>query len=180
MEHRYRYAYKNVEARPLDSSDIEYLRLWRNDEGNTRYLSKIGHISAPQQEQWYLKYLGNENEICFAIDEVETIGHIVGSASLYEFQGSQGEFGKILIGDAAAHGKKVGFNAIVAILKIAFLDLGLDKVILHCFKENRGAMHVYHSVGFNVAGEHVTEDGVEYVMEIEKEDYLKLYGDDLI
>ncbi len=174
MEHQYQRVYKNVRVCPLQNNHIEYLRQWRNETTNTRYLRKIGEITPEMQEQWYERYLKNEDEMCFAIYENETIDNIVGSASLYNFEGEQAEFGKILIGDEKAHGKNIGYHALKAILDIAFDELQLDRIILECHEHNKAAFRIYEKAGFVVCGSHAFADGCqEYDMELSKVDYKK-------
>ena len=172
MKHNYCYTYKNVSIRPLSESDIEFLRKWRNDESNTKYLRKLPHITTGMQRSWYEKYLLNEDEFCFAIDEIESLNRMVGSLSLYNFNDQQAEFGKILIGDLNAHGKNIGVNSIIALLYIAFNELKLERVILHVYVANTGAVHVYEKVGFSVVNVHISDGFEESLMEITKESFL--------
>lgn len=172
MKHKYSNKYKNVSIRPLFESDIEFLRKWRNDEANTKYLRKLPYITADMQRLWYEKYLSNEEELCFAIDEIETLNRMVGSLSLYDFTDKQAEFGKILIGDPDAHGKNIGVNSIVALLYVAFNDLKLERVILHVYVANTGAVHVYKKVGFSVENVHIADGKEEFLMKISKKTFL--------
>ena len=45
MKHQYSAIYDNVYIRPLDKSDIEKLREWRNNNEKTKYLRKIPYIT---------------------------------------------------------------------------------------------------------------------------------------
>lgn len=172
MNHNYSIKYRNVELRALEQSEIEFLRTWRNNPDNCKYLKQIGYISEEQQRKWYEGYLKNDNEILFAIVETEQLNRIVGTLSLYDFEDKQAEFGKILIGDEEAHGKKVGYNATVAILKFAFELLGLEKVVLHCYVNNIPALKVYEKSGFKVESEHMDLQGnAEYIMSVHKNEY---------
>lgn len=176
MKHQYKLSISNVNVRPLKKEDIEYLRKWRNDPSNTRFLRKIPYITKEQQEAWFLSYLDDENEIIFAIDETCEVKRIVGSASLYNFNANEVEFGRFLIGDLKAHGKKVGYNAMVAILKIAFEKLGLGKVILTCYEKNLAALKVYKALGFEEEQQKmVTKDEVELCMVLHKDKFIGLH-----
>lgn len=177
MEHQFSLEFKNVKVRPLSLNDIEYLRQWRNYSGNTKYLRKIGEITVEQQLSWFRRYLKNPDEICFAIDEVVELKKTVGSASLYDFREEQVEFGKIMVGTPEAHGRKIGYHSTIAIVAIAFTKLSLTRVILHCYKENCGALHIYDQVGFVIIDEHDGPKGVEYTMELTKEHFKQLHQD---
>lgn len=148
MEHSYSIKYKNVFLKPLCKNDIELLRTWRNDKYNTKFLRQIPYITREAQIMWFEKYLKNEDEICFAIEECQELNRLVGSLSLYNFNGDVAEFGKILIGDIEAHGRKIGYNATKAVLKIAFDVLNLKKVVLEVYENNLAAKKIYEKAGF--------------------------------
>ena len=126
MDRNYYKRIKNVDLHPLREEHIEYLRKWRNDGSNTKYLRQIGYITSSMQRKWYDEYLRNTDEIVFAIVENETLHRIVGSLALYHFQKGVVEFGKILVGDPEAHGKSVGYHALQAVLDIAFVDMKME------------------------------------------------------
>lgn len=170
MQHNHAISYKNICLRPLHEGDIEHLRRWRNDPENTRYLRAISHITTQMQQMWYDDYLQNEDEMTFGIVETETLKRLIGSLSLYQFRDDQAEFGKILIGDPEAHGKKAGLNATIAALKIGFEALGLKKIVLDVYEENGAAVYIYQKAGFHIVDSHRMPDGrQELVMEATRE-----------
>ena len=116
MDHTYESLYKNVYLCPLKRENIEYLRVWRNNTSNTKYLRQIPYITEQMQNNWFEAYLSNNNEIVFEIHEKGDLNRMVGSLSLYNFNGDSLEFGKILIGDKEAHGKRIGQNALIFLL----------------------------------------------------------------
>lgn len=172
MKHSYSITYKNVALKPISENELEYLRTWRNDPANTKYLRQIPYITPEMQLKWYESYLANEDEMTFAICETKQLGRVVGSLSLYDFDKGEAEFGKILIGDCEAHGKSIGLHATVAVLKIAFKALKLTKVRLHVFSDNIPAVKVYAKAGFVVVDEHETNGMKELTMEIAAADFL--------
>ena len=99
MKHSYSISYKNVALKPITENELEYLRTWRNDPANTKYLRQIPYITPEMQKKWFDSYLANGDEMTFAICETKQLGRVVGSLSLYEFCDGEAEFGKILIGD---------------------------------------------------------------------------------
>lgn len=148
MLHNITIGFNNIVLRQITENDIEMLRIWRNNPQNSLYLRKINYITPEMQKKWYDNYLKNNNEIAFAIVETKYINDIVGSVSLYDFSDKRAEFGKILIGNENAHGKKIGYMATVATLKIAFDILDLEEVVLECNNDNIPAIRVYEQVGF--------------------------------
>lgn len=175
MEHNYEEINENVRIRPLSEADLERLRTWRNQPDNTLYLRKIPYITKEMQLDWYHRYLENENEITFAIIEILQLNRVVGSLSLYNFDNNKAEFGKILIGDLEARGKKVGTNAVRAVLSIAFERIMLEEVYLYVVADNVAAMRVYERVGFQIVEAREGNVGLEYIMSIKKEHYVRRY-----
>ena len=171
MKHSYFKTYKNIELKPLSQNEIELLRSWRNDPANTKYLSKIPFITEQMQREWFERYLLNVDEMTFAIYEVKELERAVGSLSLYDFSDESAELGKIMVGDSAAHGKKIGYNAVIAALKIAFDDLKLKKVRLTVFEENAKALYIYQKAGFKTKRSYDKDGRIELYMEIEAEEF---------
>lgn len=167
MIHNYNNQCKNVVIRPLGERDLEYLRVWRNDPANTKYLRKIPYITSEMQRKWFDNYLRDETVMIFAIEEVEHIGGVVGSMALYNFEAKQAEFGSLLIGDNNAHGLKVALNALNALKRIAQNDLSLQKIYLHVYKDNLPALKVYKEAGFSITSQHISDNNLtEYIMSI--------------
>lgn len=177
MKHEYSADYKNIALRPLGEGDIEFLRSWRNDPENTRFLSKIPYITPEMQKRWFESYLQDPDELCFAII---LAGRVIGSLSLYEFGtealGGQKDcclYGKLLIGDKEAHGRQAGLNATIAALKIAFEELGMKIVGLYVYAENKQAFKVYTDAGFKITDCHAGKSGAEeYTMMIRREEFV--------
>ena len=159
MDHNYECRQDNVYLRPLQHSDIEYLRIWRNNPDNTKYLNQIPYITKEMQEKWFTKYLQDTDEITFAIIEDSALHRIVGSLSLHNIDVDSVEIGKIMVGDPQAHGMKVGANATVAAAKIARDQLGKSIIYLHVFEQNIPGVKSYLNAGFIEAGKHVDEKG---------------------
>lgn len=165
MDHHYHIKFENVYIRPLVEVDIESLRNWRNDANNTMYLNNISYITPQMQNDWFQRYLQNNDEMFFAIVENQDLNRLVGSFSLYNFTDETCLFGKILIGDREAHGRKVGLNATIAATNIAFNLLKLKKVNLYVYIDNLAALKIYQKAGFVISDEHRTATGRnEYTM----------------
>jgi len=169
MKHNYSARFGNVLLRPLAEQDIENLRIWRNNFEQTRFLRPIGYISPEMQQQWFEKYLGNENEIAFAIVETKNLNRMVGSVALYDFNGATAEIGKIQIGDPEAHGCGIGRLSLVLAMWIGFKKLGLKKIIGSVHQQNISSHTNFTRIGFNIAGTHPSVvGGIEDEFEIDE------------
>lgn len=168
MRHDIQNTNGNVLIRQLDVDDIEKIRNWRNNPNNTKYLRQIPYITQDMQRAWYEKYLDDKDEMIFAIVENNELHRVVGSMALYNFDEKKVEFGKILIGDEKAHGKQVGFHALLAIVQVAFNELGIEQIYLHVYDGNIAAKKVYEKVGFVKQYSHEENGMEELVMVLDK------------
>ena len=172
MDHSYKVHYNNIELRSIQKNDIENLRIWRNDDTQTQYLRKIPYITPEMQKRWYQEYLKDTNILGFSIIETLKLKRMVGSLSLYNFQGKTAEIGKIQIGDPAARGQGIGGVSFVMAMKLGFEKLGLEKIVASVHRENIAAYKSYKKIGFRLIGSHPAfVEGVEDELEI---DYARL------
>ena len=147
--------YDNMKLTSLDKGDIEYLRKWRNDTTQTKFLRKIDYISEDAQKKWYKSYINDDTQIVFVIHEVEKLRRVVGSVSLYniDLEKSTCEVGRIQIGDSEAHGMGLGRKSLVGAIKVAFKCLGIKKIEASVHKDNIQAHTNDIKIGFRIVGE---------------------------
>lgn len=163
MNHNYICEFEGVTLRPLRQDDIERLRAWRNDPANSMYLRQLPFITAEMQEKWYKEYLADDDTMTFSIVENVVLGRMVGSISLYHFdQEGKVELGKLLIGDAEAHGKQAGFRAVAAAVRTAIEQLHRNEIYLHVYEDNIPAIKIYKQAGFKETGKNGNELLMEY------------------
>lgn len=181
MKHNIEIRYKNLKLRQIENQDIEKLRNWRNDSEKSRFLRKIGYITPEMQQNWFNKYLDNENELSFVVEEMNDLNCVIGSLSLYDFKENQVEIGKILIGDERVKGFGYGRISFVMLMKYAFEILKVQKVIATVNINNIPARKSYFRIGFEITGQKYIENaGTEDVIEIDKETLIKnndIYND---
>lgn len=168
--------YKNMRLVPLVSDDIENLRKWRNDEEQTQFLRKIGHITKEAQMAWFQDYLKDDTQIIFSIYETELLNRMIGSVALYNINLEKGtsEVGRIQIGVPEAHGKGLGRISLVGAIKVAFQCLGITKMEASVHKDNVQAHHNDMKIGFRIVGEiDSVVGGKEDLIEMTEEDAVK-------
>lgn len=168
MKHEFCAEYKEVLLRPLHRYDIEYLRLWRNREELSRYLSKTGDITEKMQQEWFERYILNNGCYFFVVDYKRK--RTVGTVALYEIHGNECQIGKIVIGEDEAKGHSLGRLSFLMAMTIGIKYLGIEKFKLSVHEANIAAYTVYSKIGFNKYGSHDFEGGgLEFEMKIGRE-----------
>lgn len=173
MDHSNSIIVDDVILRPLARQDIEALRIWRNDSLNSKYIRKIPYITPEQQQRWFESYLADESIMAFSI--LEKDGVLRGSVSLYDFDGRDAvEFGKLMVGEGK--GRKIGSKATIGALRIAFENVGVDKVVAEVSVENTAALIIYIRIGFVITGRRYNAEAEmdEYSIEITRDRFYRL------
>lgn len=154
MKPRWCASYKHVTVRPIGESDIEKLRLWRNNQEIKKFLSPIPEITQEMQKNWYQSYLTDSNVITYAIDECEKLNRMVGTVSLYDFDGCVARAGKTIIGDPDARGKNMGYLGETIALHIGFQKMGISKYLTEVHEDNIASQKMAYKIGFRRVGKH--------------------------
>ena len=176
MKHTMTLSQGEITLRPVEERDIESLRVWRNDAANARYIRKLPHITSEMQKAWFEKYLKDEDHIMFA---AERAGELIGSASLYDIEADDAEFGKILIGNPAARGKGCALAVTSLCLRAGFENLGLPRLHASVHTRNLPALKTYVRVGFLIDGTAQFLPGSDeeaYLLKIDRERFVRLNG----
>lgn len=147
-----------VRLRLLEEADLEMTLGWRNQDEVRKWFYTSSVLTFEQHRNWVMNsYMPRDNDFIFVI-ESKIHGWPVGQISIYDidFEKRRGEYGRVMIGEAAASGKGLAREATRLILEFAFEVLGLDEVYLSVFASNERAIALYKACGFSVDGE---EDG---------------------
>lgn len=172
MVHEYCAETDRIKIRPLHECDIGYLRNWRNDNELSRFLRDITFITPEMQLDWYHKYEMDNDTVFFTVIEKGT-DKVVGSVAIYNFVGESCEVGKIVIGDASAHGKGIGYGSLILAMVVAIDKLGVKLIYLEVHEDNIAARTIYEKVGFKEIGRHkFSQVGDEIEMQITSDEFL--------
>lgn len=163
MRHHFCAEYENCKIRPLRHEDIELLRIWRNNQALSKYLTPVGEITPEMQEEWFIRNQADENIVTFAVEETKQFKRMIGSVSLYDFQdsaaGRLAEVGKSMIGDDEARGKSLGFLSELMADYIGFQRLNLALIIARIHENNAASMKRAKRLGYTIIGSHPFVDG---------------------
>jgi RimJ/RimL family protein N-acetyltransferase len=143
-----------VQLRLLRESDLPTTRAWRNQDHIRRWFFTSDVISEEQHRAWFEGYRHRDDDFVFVIEETDTIGGPVGQAALYhvDWQARRAEFGRLMIGEAAATGLGLGRLATSALTRFALTSWDLEEVYLDVLETNAKAIAVYEQCGFVAAG----------------------------
>ncbi|MGN0658089.1 MAG: GNAT family N-acetyltransferase [Emergencia sp.] len=181
---------KDLIIRPSQWADLEQFHLWELRPEVTEFFSiRDGQT----MEEVTKKYIADDEDpkalqftICFkppagspASAEAEPIGRIV-LADIEE--GWKAELWRIYIADTSLRGRGLGRQAMEAVMKYCFDELGLARLYLDHYTGNP-ASHLYLSLGFRYEGvlrQNCRKNGVLYdvhLMSMLRDEYCEMYGD---
>lgn len=155
-----------IRLRLLTETDLPMTLDWRNQHHIRRWFVHSEVITPDQHFAWYQRYSLRDDDFVFIIEETGALWKPVGQASLYniDWPGSNGEYGRLLIGERGATGKGLAEKSTNLLVdRVAFEAFGLERVVLELFADNERAIAVYRACGFqDVPGEHPMKRMVKY------------------
>lgn len=146
---------EHVMLREYRQDDFQAIRYWVNNQQATQYLSPIFWF--PQSENATTDFMNRAmnagpNAAYFVVADVKDQSYI-GQADLFEinWRTRVAEVG-IVMGDEAKRGKGFGTEAMKLLLDYAFGVLGLERVQLDVYAENKRAIRCYEKAGYIMEG----------------------------
>ena len=137
-----------VYLRALDRTDAPAILPWVNDPEVTQHLLVHRPFSLSAEEAFIDAINRSEADVVFGICQREP-DRLVGVCGLHriDHKNAHAMFG-IFIGEADARGRGLGTDATALVLQYAFDTANLNRVWLHVFEDNPGAIRVYEKLGF--------------------------------
>ena len=142
---------KHVMLREYRQDDFDHIRKWVNDRATTKYLSAIFWF--PQTETDTSEFLnramrGAPNAAYFVIADLKDQSYI-GQMDIFEINWKirLGKLGTV-IGNEDKRNKGYGAEALRLIIDYAFGILGLERLELDVYAENKRAIRCYEKAGF--------------------------------
>lgn len=118
------FSSERLSYRGIEALDAELIVAWRSDPDNARYF-----FGAPptleSHLEWFRSYLDDPTRYDFMI--LDPNGTRVGTVSLSGIDGESCEVG-YMIGDGSARGKGYATEAVRAVTRLAFDELGIRHV----------------------------------------------------
>jgi diamine N-acetyltransferase len=143
-----------VTLRELSRDDIPLVNRWRQDRDLVDGLgAPARYITEEVDHAWFEDYLrrrGVDVRCAILVDgETEPVGLV--SLTGINHVHRRGEF-HLLIGRRDLHGRGLGSDATMRMLRHAFHDLNLHRVFLSVLSSNAAAIRVYEKAGFQREG----------------------------
>lgn len=138
--------------RKLEEKDAQFMLEWMHDEDINQFF-RFDAASMTYEEA--VEYIKNANqkkdEVHYAI--VNEDDEYLGTISLKHIDNENKKAEYAISTRKKAHGTGVAKHATDEIFKIAFEELGLNKVYLNVLSVNKRAVRFYEKIGFEYEGE---------------------------
>jgi RimJ/RimL family protein N-acetyltransferase len=141
-----------ISLRPLADSDSPLLHAWINDRKLVELSARFRPISEDEHRKWFCEIRRRSDIRIFAIADAitsDTIGYC--QLKAIDLLNRSAEL-QIRIGSPGHQGRGLGTAAVLALLDVAFDELGLHRVYLHVFEHNQRARRCYEKCGFRLEG----------------------------
>ncbi|MBO4218732.1 MAG: GNAT family N-acetyltransferase [Erysipelotrichaceae bacterium] len=122
----------------------DYLIMVNDNENVNRYLSRQDTFTEEQERSWVRKKL-EEKAPVFSLIEKKT-GEFIGNVELMDADETSRELGIALTCHKQDQG--YGSEAVRALVRYGFEEMGLKKIVLRADRRNARAIHVYEKCGF--------------------------------
>lgn len=146
----------NIRLRLLEGSDIELTRTWRNQDHIRKWFVYSEIITEWQQASWFEKYQTLGDDYVYVVEQrTENGWKPVGQISVYAIDHNKksAEYGRILVGDGAAGGKGLFFEASTLMLDYWKTNHQITNFFLEVKSDNDRAIRLYERIGFVREGE---------------------------
>ena len=127
---------------------------WRNQDHIRKWFFHSDVITPEQHRAWFERYLQQDDDYVFVIEEVAASFCPVGQVAIYhiDWAARQAEFGRLMIGEPEAAGRGLARAATGLLTDMAMDTLGLREVYLEVFADNVPALAIYTACGFQITG----------------------------
>lgn len=142
----------NIYLRPITAEDTDDIIRWRNSEHVRQYFIYQGDFTKEGHLQWLETKIKTGKVAQFIIIEKQT-NKAIGSVYLRDIDQNQhkAEYG-IFIGEESEKGKGYGTQSARLMIEYAFANMGLHRIYLRVFADNKRAISSYKKAGFSQEG----------------------------
>lgn len=143
---------QKVCLRPITMSDTVSIVTWRNNDNVRKHFIFQEPFTAEMHEKWMTSKVQTGEVVQYIIEDKIT-HQPVGSVYLrdIDLRHKSAEYG-IFIGEDSARGKGFGSETASLFSQFGLNTLGLHRIFLRVFSENKGAIKSYEKAGFIIEG----------------------------
>ena len=134
---------KKVTLRAIEERDLEDLQKWSNDPDIQKMLGGF-HMPSSMDitKRWFESLKNNELNQRFAIDSEEY--GLIGTANLVSINWKdRNAFHGMLLGNEATRGQGFGTDTVMAIMRFAFEEMGLERLDSTIIANNAPSLKMY-------------------------------------
>lgn len=145
-----------IRLRLLEAGNLPTTLAWRNQDHTRRWFFTSQVIGSEQHRAWWERYRTLDDDFVFIIEDTVALNRPVGQVALYniDWLAGRAEYGRLMIGDAAARGRGLARAATAALVEHGFHTLGLREIYLEVLASNVAAIQVYSATGFVESARH--------------------------
>ena len=138
------------EMKSLEIADVDHIMTWVNDPEVVKNLQHFDKTLTREDELSYInKILSSKNDFVFSFFDGS---EYIGQGGIHQISW-ENKLGRVSIMIARKHwGKGYGQEILKRLINHAFKELGLHKIWLMHWKENKKAEHIYKKLGFKKEG----------------------------
>jgi len=140
---------KRVRLRPIEELDLPLFVRWFNDAEVRYWLtqSEAPEFTLESEREWYDETRADPATVVWCIETED--GQPVGNLGLHGIEETHGRATLgIAIGEKDFWGRGYGTEAIRRVLRYAFTELGLRRVVLEADEDNVRGIRCYEKCGF--------------------------------
>lgn len=133
--------------RPLQLKDVDHIMTWVNDPEVVKNLQHFNKKFTKKDEEKYVKkILASKNDFVFSF--FNSSGEYIGQGGIHQIAW-ENKLGRLSIIIKREYWNKGYAQEILpTLIRYAFKELGLHKITLMYWKENKKAKHLYKKLGF--------------------------------
>jgi RimJ/RimL family protein N-acetyltransferase len=144
---------KKVRLRAYREDDLKNSIAWLNNGGVTRFLLHMRPWSIVEERAWIERAMRNEDPANVALVVETADGEYVGAIALMQIdQRNRNAEAGIVIGRPEDWGRGLGTEAMLLLLRHAFEELNLHRVMLRVYTFNERGIRSYKRLGFEEEG----------------------------
>jgi UDP-4-amino-4,6-dideoxy-N-acetyl-beta-L-altrosamine N-acetyltransferase len=154
-----------VRLRRIENSDIEMIRLWRNDPKILKYMNYKEIITPEMQKNWFLS-INNSNNFYYII---EIDNNKIGLANFknVDYTASTMESGIFIYNDEYL-GTIVPFQTSLCLYDFGFFELKIITCFAHILKTNSNAIKFNKAIGFELESEQENIESQLYKLTVDQ------------